>query len=94
MFREVGISHVDRTAENAKDAIREALDDILRGASEDTRHNVKSALLYRNEPRGADDMSDREIDAANEKASMEDILQSYEPYLGKYIVAKKPPRQM
>ena len=94
MFREVGIAHVDRTADNAKEAIREALDDILRGTTEATRLNVKSALTYRNEPQRAENMTDRELSDINKKANIEDILHSYEPYFGKYLIAKKSPRKM
>lgn len=93
LFREVGVVHVNRDAADAKNVLREALDDILRGASEDTRNNVKSALLFRNDPVGVPE--DQIIDHTD-KASMEDILLSYEPYLGKYLVAnnKQAPRQL
>ena len=92
LFREVGIVHVNRDADDAKNVLREALDDILRGTSEDTRNNVKSAVLFRNDPVG---VAEEDIIDHNDKASMEDILLSYEPYLGKYLVAnKQAPRQL
>src|SRR5690606_19749463 len=49
LFREVGVKHVNRNDKNAASQLREALDDILRGASEETRNNVRSALLFRND---------------------------------------------
>ncbi len=92
LFREVGVRHINRDDQNAAAQLRDALADIMRGASEDTRNNVKSALLFRNDPVGVDESK---IIEHNEKASMEDILLSYEPYLGKYLVAnKQAPRQM
>ncbi|TNE25763.1 MAG: hypothetical protein EP349_10390 [Alphaproteobacteria bacterium] len=91
LFREVGVKHVNRNDKNAASQLREALDDILRGASEETRNNVRSALLFRNDPVG---VPESKIIEHNEKASMEDILLSYEPYLGKYLVAKQAPRSI